>query len=265
MNRWVYYSTLAGAGYLMLHYLAIRSLYYPMRHPDGWWEQQSRLGAEDVWLRSAGGLKLHGWWKEAPGARVATVFLHGNAGNVTHRGMHMHEIAAAGSSVLVVDYRGYGRSEGKPTESGLYADGDAAFEWVAAKGLPVVIHGESLGSAVAVDVASRKQCAGVVLETPFNSARAAAGRVLPLIGPLLIWSYDSKAKIGRVKAPLLVIHGNEDEVIHYSLGRDLFAAANDPKEHWTVEGGHHNDLVETAGPRYRERLSRFYEMVRQRL
>ncbi len=258
MNRWLYYSALTGAGYLMLHYLASRSLYYPMRHPEGWWEQQAQLGAEDVWLKAADGVKLHGWWVEAAGARVATVFLHGNAGNVTHRGMHLREISAAGSSVLVVDYRGYGRSEGKPAESGLYADGDAAYDWVAAKGLPVVMHGESLGSAVAVDVASRKPCAGMVLEAPFSSARAVAGRVLPVVGPLLIWSYDAKAKIGRVKAPLLVIHGDADEVIDYSLGRDLFAAANEPKEHWTVAGGHHNDLLEAAGPQYRERLARFY-------
>ena len=262
MNRWVYYSSLAGAGYLALHTMAARAVYYPMRYPEGWWEQQAEAGAEDVWLRAADGVKLHAWWVAAPGARRATVFFHGNAGNVSHRGAHLREIAAAGSSVLAVDYRGYGRSEGKPSEKGLYADGDAAYDWLATKDLPIVIQGESLGSAVAVDVASRRPCAGLVLEAPFSSARAVAARVLPVLGGLLIWSYDSKSKIKRVTVPLLILHGNQDEVIDYSLGRDLFAAANAPKEHWTVEGAHHNDLLERAGPRYREKLAQFYSTLR---
>ena len=189
---------------------------------------------------------------------MVTLFLHGNAGNVTHRGAHMRAIAQAGSSVLVIDYRGYGRSQGSPSEKGLYADADAGYEYVARLGKRVVIHGESLGSAVAVDLASRKPCAGLVLEAPFSSARAVAARVLPLVGPLLIWSYDAKSKIRSVKAPLLVIHGDRDEVIDYSLGRDLFEAANQPKEHRRVEGGHHNDILESAGPAYVEWLSAFY-------
>src|SRR6185436_11545949 len=106
-----------------------------------------------------------------------------------HRIDHMRAIAAAGSALLILDYRGYGKSEGKPSESGLYADADAAYQWVIDKGYAakqIVIHGESLGSAVAVDLASRKPCAGVVLEAPFNSAGQVAASVLPLVGPLVM-------------------------------------------------------------------------------
>src|SRR5262249_5671534 len=122
----------------------------------------------------------------------------------------------------------------------------------------IVIHGESLGSAVAVELAARRPCARVVLEAPFTSAAQVAGTVLPLIGPLLISSFDSKAKIGRTRAPLLIIHGDRDEVIPYRMGRELYDAAPEPKSFWTVEGAGHNDLVETAGDHYCERLAAFY-------
>ena len=112
-----------------------------------------------MWLQAADGVKLHAWWLKAPGSRVATLFLHGNAGNVTHRAGHMLAIAEAGSSVLVIDYRGYGRSEGRPDEAGLYADAEAAYQHLLAAGYTpdrIVLHGESLGTAVAVELASRR-------------------------------------------------------------------------------------------------------------
>jgi len=121
-----------------------------------------------------------------------------------------------------------------------------------------VAHGESLGTAVAVDLAARRPCAGVVLEAPFSSARAVAARVLPVIGPLLVSSYDSASKIQRVRAPLLFLHGDRDSIVPLDLGRALFDAAREPKAFWVVPGADHNDLVEAAGPRYRERLREFY-------
>lgn len=125
----------------------------------------------------------------------------------------------------------------------------------------MVAHGESLGTAVAVDLAAKRSCAGVVLEAPFTSARAMAGRVLPVIGPLLIFSYDSRKRIQRVRAPLLVMHGDRDSIVPIDLGRALFDMAPEPKMFWTVAGADHNDLVETAGPQYRERLRGFYHSL----
>jgi fermentation-respiration switch protein FrsA (DUF1100 family) len=250
---------LAGAcGYGVLYLAANRSLYHPSRYPSGWWHVQAQVGAADVWLCTRDGVRLHAWWIDPPGARIATLFLHGNAGNVTHRVAHIQEIAAAGSALLLVDYRGYGKSEGHPTERGLYADAEAGYEYLRALGRPIVAHGESLGTAVAVDLAAKRPCAGVVLEAPFPSARAVAARVLPVIGPLLIFSYDSASRIRNIHAPLLVIHGDRDSVIPFDLGRALFDAAAEPKAFWKVPGADHNDLVETAGPRYRERLREFY-------
>jgi len=251
----------AGCVWAALAWLAHRSAFFPMRHPQGWWQVQQELGAEDVWLTAGDGVKLHAWWLRRIDSPVATLFLHGNAGNVTHRGAALREIQAAGSSVLLLDYRGYGKSEGSPSEAGLYRDAEAAYSWLLAKGFAeaeIVIHGESLGTAVAVDLAARKLCKALVLEAPFSSARDVARTVLPRMGGLLMWGFDSLSKIGRVRVPLLVLHGDADEVIDIGLGRKLFAAAKEPKQMWVIEGGGHNNIVEAAGREYGERLGAIY-------
>jgi uncharacterized protein len=194
------------------------------------------------------------------------MYLHGNAGNVTHRFLQIREITAAASSVLMLDYRGYGKSGGSPNEHGLYADADAAYQYLLDRGYgtrQIILQGESLGTAVAVDLASRKDCGGIVLEAAFTSGRDVANTVLPVIGPLLFRGLDSKSKIAKVRAPVLFFHGDRDEIIPLKLGRALFNAAPQPKSFWEVRGAGHNDLVETAGPSYREKLTEFYEQLVQ--
>lgn len=247
---------ITAAGVALLVFLANRSAFFPMKYPHGEWDAQPVIGAEDDWVRPG----LHAWWKSAPQPRCVTLFLHGNAGNVTHRADTMVAITEAGAAVLMLDYRGYGRSRGWPTERGLYEDAEAAYRYLLSKGWAasqIILHGESLGTAVAVDLASRVECAGVILEAPFPSARAVAGRVLPVLGPLLVWGFDAKSRIGRVRAPLLVLHGDRDEVIDFALGRELYDAAPGPKQHWTIAGAGHNNILHTAGAAYRDRLRKF--------
>lgn len=258
---------LALSGYGLLCLWASRAVYYPMKHPQGNWDLQSALGAHDVWLRAADGVRIHGWWIPSPLARLATLFLHGNGGNLTHRVEHMREITAAGSSILILDYRGYGRSEGRPSESGLYADAEAGYRYLLGVGhgrASIVVHGESLGTAVAVNLASRHECGGVVLEAPFTSAREVGARVLPGLGAFITWGFDSKRKIPDVRAPLLIIHGSADEVIPFELGESLFHTAREPKSFWAVEGAGHNNLIYAAGASYRRRLSSFYAGLGER-
>ncbi len=116
-----------GLGYEILHLAASHSAFYPLKYPSGFWEAQKEIGADDVWLLTADGISLHAWWIMAPQTPLVTLYLHGNAGNVTHRFLQICEITAAGSSVLMLDYRGYGKSKGSPSEKGLYADADAAY------------------------------------------------------------------------------------------------------------------------------------------
>jgi len=123
----------------------------------------------------------------------------------------------------------------------------------------IIVHGESLGSAVAIDLANRRPCAGLVLEAPFTSAADVAATVLPVVGPLLVRSYNSLPKIRWIRVPKLFLQGDRDEIIPLRLGQELFAAAQAPKSFWVIAGAGHNDIVETAGPEYREKLRSFYE------
>ncbi len=245
----------------ILYFLANRALYYPVKFPQGLWDQQSALGASDVWLETEDHVRLHAWWVPVEGARFATLFLHGNAGNITHRAAAIREIAAAGSSVLMLDYRGYGRSGGRPTEQGLYRDSEAAFVYLLAhgyRGRQIILHGESLGSAVAIDLAYRRPCAGLILEAPFSSAGDVAASVLPILGPALVHGYNSVPKIRWLLVPKLFVQGDQDEVIPLRLGQKLYAAAQEPKSFWIIPGAGHNNILEKAGPSYRARLQAFY-------
>jgi len=256
---------IAAAIYLALSYLASRAAYFPAKYPEGPWDAQALLRATDVWLDTADGVRIHAWYIPRDGASLVTLHLHGNGGNIADRYTRFREIAAAGSAVLALDYRGYGKSHGRPTERGLYRDADAAYNYLLKTGFRpdhIIVHGESLGTAVAVDLAARRPCAAVILEAPFPSAKDVAQTVAPVIGPMLIWGFDSRAKIGRVHAPVFFIHGDRDEVIPLRLGQDLFAAAREPKSFWLVPGAGHNDIAETAGANYRQHLRAVYERLR---
>jgi hypothetical protein len=264
--KWIGWPLLAAWTYLVLNLMVHWAMFHPEPYPGGLWHLQEHFGAEDVWLTASDGVQIHGWKLRAePAAEWVTLYLHGNAGNLTHRVDHMEMIPRAGSDLFLVDYRGYGKSKGKPTEDGIYRDADAAYEYLIAAGYQpeqLVIYGESLGTAAAVDLASRRACAGVVLEAPFPSASSVAGHVLPLLGPLAARGrLETARKLPQVKAPLLVIHGTLDQVIDYQLGQEVFKAANEPKVFWTVEGAHHSDIVQVAGEQYTSRLKQFFESL----
>ena len=247
-----------------LVWFANRSVFFPLKYPQGEWGVQAALGAQDIGLVGWDGVNLHGWWVEPPTPRVVTLFFHGNAGNVTHRAAALAALRQAGSAVLLMDYRGYGKSQGTPVENNLYKDAETAYDLLITRGYDpnrLVIHGESLGTAVAVDLATKRRCAGIVLEAPFPSVRAVARDVLPVIGPLLVWGFDTKKKIAGVQKPLLIIHGDSDDIIRQPLGREVFDAAPGPKEFWSVPGAGHNNLVVAAGSSYVRKLSEFYARV----
>ena len=246
---------------LLLMGLPDRFIYYPMRYPEGDWGIQAAVGAQDRWMEASDGTRLHGWWFPLPGAHFATLFLHGNAGNVTHRAAHAMALRQAGSAALVIDYRGYGRSSGSPGEKGLYLDAAAGYAELQRLGYTpaqIVVHGESLGTAVAAETALQHACAGLVLESAFASLSRMAAGVVPVLGPLFARGFDTESKIGRIHVPLLMIHGDRDEIVPFSQGQAVFARANEPKQFWSVPGGTHNTLLEAAGTAYADRLRSFY-------
>lgn len=196
----------------------------------------------------------------APGG-LAVLFTHGNAEDAGHQREFIARYAELGVSVLAVDFPGYGVSTGEPTEEGAYAAADAALDWLESRGFGpgrVVLHGRSLGGAVAVDLAARRHVAGVVLESTFTSAFQV---MIPLAG-LPGDRFTSLAKLPRVRAPALVVHGTRDEVVPFAHGERIFAAfpAGQARS-WWVEGAGHNDLLWVAGERYWEELAAFLESV----
>jgi fermentation-respiration switch protein FrsA (DUF1100 family) len=266
--KWIGWPLLAAGIYLVLSLLVHWSMFHPEKYPVGLWHLQEHFGAEDVWLTTFDGVRIHGWKLRAqPPAEWITLYLHGNAGNLTHRVDHMTMIPQAGSDLFLIDYRGYGKSEGKPTEEGIYRDADAAYEYLVEAGYRperLIIYGESLGTAAAVDLAARRACAGVVLEAPFPSAASVAGRVLPLLGPLAARGrLETARKLEKVQAPLLIIHGALDQVIDPALGRLVFESAREPKQFWSVEGAHHSDILDVAGQQYVVKMREFFDRLRR--
>jgi fermentation-respiration switch protein FrsA (DUF1100 family) len=207
-------------------------------------------GVRDVELASADGTRIHGWWLPREGAAGAVLYLHGNAGNLSHRGGAMAEARAAlGESVLIIDYPGYGRSDGSPSEAGCYAAADAAYDWLTKEQkIPpgnVIIYGASLGGGVAVDLASRRDHRALVLVKTFTSMPDVAQGLYPWLPVrwLMRNRYESLAKIKQCKRPVFVAHGTADTLIPFAHGERLHEAANAPKRFLPMHGLDHNDGV----------------------
>jgi fermentation-respiration switch protein FrsA (DUF1100 family) len=242
-------------GTLLLMAFQDRLLYHPTAEL---WTTPASAGLPftEVTLATDDGVRLHAWHVRAPAARALVVVCHGNAGNVADRVPMAEAFARAGLDTLLFDYRGYGRSAGRPSEEGLYHDGEAARRWAEQRGLPVVLYGESLGGAVAVDLASRHPPALLVVQSSFTSLPDLAARLIPFGNLLARSRFASLQKMPRVRATLLVVHGDRDELVPYAMGQRLLAAATGPRELLTVAGGHHNDMFERAGAEIARRIAR---------
>ena len=227
------------------------------------------LEFDDVFLTASDGTSLHGWYVPGDGP-TTLVWFHGNAGNISHRVENLLQLnRRLGVNVFIFDYRGYGRSDGKPSEKGLYLDAEAAIEYlVRDRGLDpetdLVMFGRSLGAAVAVEMATRHRVRAVILESGFPSVRAMAKRVFPFVPSAMLLSlvearYDSLSKLPNVRAPVMVLHGDRDLTVPIELGVELYEAANDPKRFYRIQGADHNDTYHVGGEPYFEALRDFVD------
>jgi uncharacterized protein len=253
---------LAGAlAFLAMARFADRLVYFPSRVLDGGTPAALGLGYEDVELTASDGVRLHAWFVPAPGTPPVVLFLHGNAGNISHRLDKLAVFSELGAAVVLLDYRGYGRSEGTPDEEGTYRDADAAYGWLGRRGVPaerIVVYGESLGGPIATDLASRRPLGGLILESAPSSIIGVARHHYPFLPVALFLSirYDAAAKIGGVHSPLLIMHSPTDEIVPFSMAEDLYAAANEPKQLIRLRGAH-NDNFMVAAETYRAALNDF--------
>lgn len=210
------------------------------------------VGATDVWFTTSDGVRLHGWYFEHstnPSENATIIFFHGNGGNISNVDWLGQRLHTRGFNVLLFDYRGYGSSEGNADyEAGLYADGDAALAFVLnEKRVPpgrIVLYGQSLGTTIVADVASRRDVGVVILESGISSASSIAVHALPWLPRRLHFlgknRFESALKLATVRVPVLISHGDPDPVIPTSEGRQLFAAANEPKRLLIYRGAGHN-------------------------
>jgi hypothetical protein len=222
---------------------------------------------QDVRFPASDGVRLHGWVVPDPAARLTLVWFHGNAGNISHRVENIGLLRrAVPLNIFIFDYRGYGLSDGRLadlSEDATYRDAEGALAYLRGRDdlreTRLVYFGRSLGAAIAVEMARRHPPAGLILETPFTSIRDMARTVLPFlpIGGLVRTRYDSLAKIPEVRVPLLVLHGDRDDVVPFAQGRRLFEAAREPKTFYAIRGAHHNDTFVAGGRAYFDVWARF--------
>jgi fermentation-respiration switch protein FrsA (DUF1100 family) len=246
-------------GGAVLYVLPLVALYFMQRsmiyHPDPTRPEPAAWNVPDmsaVSLQTDDGLSLLAWWKPPVDDMPVIVFFHGNGGHIGYRGSKVRGFLDRGYGVLLVAWRGYSGNAGEPSEAGLYADGWSALRFLDQQGIgtkKIVLYGESLGSGVAVELASQGIGSVLVLEAPFTSLAQAAADRFPIfpVRWLIQDRYDSQSKIGKVSVPLLIIHGEADNILPVSLGRALLDKANEPKQGVFIKRAGHNDLYDFGG------------------
>ena len=235
---------------LLLYFSQSRLVYYPETGREII-ATPVRIGLpfEDIRLTASDGIGLHGWFVPAPQPRGTVLFLHGNAGNISHRLDSLQMFHRLGYNTLIFDYRGYGNSSGTPTEQGTYRDAEAAWRYLTEQrqvpACRIVLFGESLGGAIAAQLASTRKPAALVIASGFTSVPEMAQHLYPYLPVrwLARIRYDTRAYLRTVTAPVLIAHSPQDEIIPYEHGRALFAAAHPPKQFLELAGGHNDGFI----------------------
>ena len=238
-------------------------IYHPEKYPVGLWDTSNMpLPVQDVWFRAADGVKLHGWYVPSEEAVATLLFFHGNAGNITHRLENIFFLHHLKLNVFIFDYRGFGRSEGDPDEEGIQLDSQAAYDTVLTQpGVSVsslFVFGRSLGGAFAAYTASRNPAAGLILESTFTNAVDMADKMMPIIPSWYISAeLNTQGYVAQLKMPKLFIHGTRDTLIPFTLGRELYKGAAQPKEFYSIVGAGHNNTWSVGGKEYFDTIKEF--------
>jgi uncharacterized protein len=233
---------------------------YPNRLEGDW--HPRTLNPEDVWLTAADGTKLHAWWISSPAAKFTFLAFHGNASNIANRASTYEFLRDTPANILAVEYRGYGHSEGKPSEGGLYIDAEAAYQFlVSTKHVDpksIVSYGQSLGTVVAANVAAHHNVGGLILEAPVPSASRVASKIfLPGLSLLVQSQFDTLSELKHVTAPVMVVHCTKDPVLPFQFGQEVYNAAPSPKRFLRIDGECHEESVLIAPEQYRSALREF--------
>lgn len=254
------------AGFAVILYLAQDRLIFQPTHTLASVPTAIGLDYEDIFLQTTDNQRLHAWYVAAEDAKGVVLFLHGNAGNVSHRLASLQIFNRLDMSTLIIDYRGYGDSEGTPSEQGTYKDAETAWNYLTLeRGIDagrIIIFGRSLGGAVAAWLGARVEPAGIIMESAFVSLASLAKQYYPYmpVDLLLHSRYPTRDYMAAINAPTLLIHSREDELIPFQHAQQLQQAGNDHVELQAIQGGHNDGFVLT-GDQYIEIVRQFKEKV----
>lgn len=264
LNRLIIIAAALIMGMSLIRSIEKRFIFVPPRYPEGF--PPARVlprGIEEIWITTEDGVRLNAWFLANPASARILLWFHGNATNIGQQLDELETYSRLGTNIFAIDYRGYGKSEGSPNEAGVYRDADAAYRYlVDRRHFPpanIIVYGHSLGGAVAIDLAERRECGGLIVESSFTNTGDMARRMfhVPFIEHLPRSRFDSLAKITRVRCSVLVIHGTRDPVVPFSMGQRLYEAAPEPKSFLPVEGGEHDSIFTSGGEKYWDRLQAF--------
>ena len=262
---------LAGIGVyaaisIYVYYMQSSMIYYPNMPGRDLFATPEDIGLsyQDAEIITDDNIRLHGWFIPVNDAKATMLFFHGNAGNISHRLDSIGIFNRLGLNVFIIDYRGYGQSEGKVTEKGTYRDAEAAWKYLnkiqTISEKPIIIFGRSLGASIAAWLASKHTPAALIVESGFTSVASMGQRFYPFLPVrwLTYIKYDTKQYVKDITCPVLVAHSSSDEIIPYDEGREIFDAAPDPKIFLEMRGGH-NDGFLVSGPSYVDGLRSFID------
>ena len=235
--------------FVYFRYIERRSLYVPMKDIE-FIPSEVGLSYEDIYLDTDDGVRLNAWLIPAKDSRFTLLFFHGNAGNISHRIEKSLVLNKLGLDVFIVDYRGYGRSSGRPSERGLYKDAQSVYNYlVSEKNVSperIILYGESLGGAVAIDLASKSNIKALITECAFSSTYDVAKTIYPFLPRIFISSkFDSTSKIENIHVPKLIIHSQNDEIIPFGQSVKLLEASSEPKRHLVLKGSHNTCFLDS--------------------
>jgi len=248
-----------------IRYLESRSVFFPQKEIE-FLPDTKRFLFNEVYFQTEDGLTLNGWFFRHPSAKATLLFFHGNGGNICHRLDKILLFRELGLNVFIVDYRGYGKSQGMPSEQGVYKDALAAFDYLAGRlDIPkdkIIGYGESLGGAVLLELASKRSFAALIVDSSFSSVADIAHHYYPFIPTFLFQTKMDAASCARkLTVAKLFIHSQEDDIVPFALGQKLFEAAAAPKEFLKIRGDH-NQGYETSRGIYTEGIKKFLQAQR---
>jgi len=248
MNKFFYISLSLG---LITYFIVLTYIYLFQRnllyHPsdNSYQRDEINFDYKEIFIQNKKGIKLKAWLHEKDLVNKKTIiFFHGNAGNLRNRNYKLNELSKFDVNFLIVAYRGFSGNQGKPSELGLYEDARSTLDWLKIKGVKeknLILYGESLGTAVAIETAQNKDLAGIILESPFTSMVELAQKYYPVLPVkfLLKDKYETIKKLPNINSPLLVLHGKLDDIVPFSMGKKLFEKANEPKFKYFIDDDDH--------------------------